>query len=284
LRGGGLVSLDNGKIAGLDIKAIDAATRAAERGPAPTPQLVTEIVTKALDSGTLAVPTVSAPVELANGRARLGKLVTPNASDVTLSGGLDFVEEAVDLRFTLVGSGAPDAQGLRPELVVLYKGPVAAPRRAIDVSALTSWLMLQSVERESRKLEAEEREAKRREALDALIREATRDPAPPATGATPPAPQPPATTQSNPVATAVTPPPPSAALTTPAAPILPAPSTVPSLPALATDRVAPNLGALPSNPPLPQRRPSANAQGPVELAPPARRGSRVESAPPFSPQ
>ena len=94
LRGGGIVSLDNGRIAGLDIKAIDAAARVAERGPAPTPQLVTDIVTKALDAGTLSVPRASAPVELANGRARLGKLVTPDASDVTLSGGLDFVEEA----------------------------------------------------------------------------------------------------------------------------------------------------------------------------------------------
>ncbi len=119
------------------------------------------------------MPAASAPVELINGRARLGKPVAPNANDVTLAGSLDFVEETLDLRFTLVGSGAADAQGLRPELVVLYKGPVSAPRRSIDVSALTSWLTLQSVERESRKLEAEEREAKRRAALDALIREAT---------------------------------------------------------------------------------------------------------------
>ena len=117
----------------------------------------------------------------------------------TLSGSLDFVEEAVDLRFTLIGSGAADAQGLRPELFVLYKGPVSAPRRTVDVSALTSWLTLQSVERESRKLEAEEREAKRREALDALIREATRDLTPAATGATPQAP-PPAAVGASPLA------------------------------------------------------------------------------------
>jgi large subunit ribosomal protein L24 len=290
LRGGGLVSLDNGKIAGLDIKAIDAAARAAERGPAPTPQLVTDIVTKALDAGTLSIPTSSAPVELVNGRARLGKLVTPDASDVTLSGGLDFVEEAVDLRFTLVGSGAPDAQGLRPELVVLYKGPVSAPRRTVDVSALTSWLMLQSVERESRKLEAEEREAKRREALDALIREATRDPAPLATGATPPAtglfaPELPAPqlipANPRPATTSAAPSPHAAALATPAL-ATPAPPLATSVPA--SEFVAPNPGALPLNPPLPQRRPSASAQGPVELAPPARRGSRIERAPLFSPQ
>ena len=41
-------------------------------------------------------------------------------------------------------------QGLRPELIVLYKGPLAAPRRTVDVTALTNWLTLQSVERESK--------------------------------------------------------------------------------------------------------------------------------------
>ena len=91
LRGGGLVALDNGKISGLDVKAIDIAARAAERGPAATPARVTEIVTKALDAGTLAVPTASIPVELANGRARMGKLAAPNANDVALSGSLDLV-------------------------------------------------------------------------------------------------------------------------------------------------------------------------------------------------
>ena len=94
LRGGGLVALDNGKISGLDVKAIDIAARAAERGPVATPARVTEIVTKALDAGTLAVPTASIPVELANGRARMGKLAAPNANDVALSGSLDLVEES----------------------------------------------------------------------------------------------------------------------------------------------------------------------------------------------
>jgi len=156
---------------------------------------------------------------------------------------------------------------------------------------------LQSVERESRKLEAEEREAKRREALDTLIREATRDPAPSATGATPPAARTPAMTQSNPAASnagASGARPPATGLF---APELPAPQLIPanphpavtvvtpSLPAApAIESVAPNPGALPLNPPLPQRRPTANAQGPVELAPPARRGSRIEQAPLFSPQ
>jgi hypothetical protein len=42
----------------------------------------------------------------------------------------------------------------------LLKGPIATPRRTIDVSALTSWLTLQSVDRETRRLDAVERASK----------------------------------------------------------------------------------------------------------------------------
>jgi len=322
LRGGGLISLDSGKVAGVSQKAIDAAAHTFERGPVPTAQRVAEIVTQALDGGALAVPSASAPLEIANGRIRLGKPVTPIGANIDLSGSLDAVEETVDLRFTLDGSGAADAHGLRPELVVNVKGPLSSPQRVVDVSALTSWLTLRSVERESRRLEAEEREAKRRAALDALIREATREQAPPITGAT-------ASPAANAAATAGTAAPAmsgnaavnssasnaSASGSSPAAapglwppvsglfaPELPAPQWIPSNPrssaappgsslppaaALATtpptvsapvptvpsspvaDDPDTSQGMLPVNPPLPQRRPSANAS-PVELAPPRR--------------
>jgi hypothetical protein len=40
---------------------------------------------------------------------------------------------------------------------VVWKGPIAAPRRSIDVSALTGWLTLQSANREAKRLDAIER-------------------------------------------------------------------------------------------------------------------------------
>src|SRR5262249_38689201 len=152
--------------AGLDRASIETATRAFERGAATTAPRVTDIVARALDAGSLTLPQASAPLEISNGRVRMAKLATPGTDTVMLSSTLDLVEESLDARVTLLGLQTADAQGLRPELTILYKGPPSAPRRTIDVSVLMSWLTLQSVERESKKLEAEERELKRRQELE----------------------------------------------------------------------------------------------------------------------
>ena len=68
---------------------------------------------------------------------------------------------------------------IRPEILVTLKGPYAAPKRSIDVSALSGWLMLRSVERQAKQIsaiETERREIERREAerRDAERREAER--------------------------------------------------------------------------------------------------------------
>jgi large subunit ribosomal protein L24 len=43
---------------------------------------------------------------------------------------------------------------IQPELAVTLKGPLAAPVRSLDVSALTSWLALRAAELQSRRLES----------------------------------------------------------------------------------------------------------------------------------
>ena len=56
---------------------------------------------------------------------------------------------------------------IRPEILVTLKGPYAAAKRNIDVSALSGWLMLRSVERQAKQIsaiETERREVERREA------------------------------------------------------------------------------------------------------------------------
>jgi large subunit ribosomal protein L24 len=174
LQGSGSMKLENGKIAGMDRNAIDAAIRAADRASPAVPQQVADAVSRSLDNATLAVPSASGAQELVNGRLRLGRLATPGLDNATLSASLDLLEETLDARVTLSGPASGDVQGLRAELAVLYKGPVSAPRRTVDVSALTSWLTLRSVERASKRLEAEEREAKRRAQFEAQMREEDR--------------------------------------------------------------------------------------------------------------
>jgi len=57
----------------------------------------------------------------------------------------------------MVLSEQPPADALisaRPELAVTLKGPLAAPERRVDMSALLSWLTLRATEQQTRRLES----------------------------------------------------------------------------------------------------------------------------------
>jgi large subunit ribosomal protein L24 len=174
LNGQGSVTLEGVQIAGLDPKAIDVAVRAIDRGTPIAPARIVDIVARVMDAGTLSMPWVSAPLAISAGRVRLGRLVTPpESNDVAAVGTLDLVDTSIDARVTVFG--ATEA-GQRPEASILLKGPVAAPRRTIDVSALTNWLTLQSVDREAKRLDAAERAAKQTNAATSPPGSARADP------------------------------------------------------------------------------------------------------------
>jgi large subunit ribosomal protein L24 len=182
LRGDGAVTLENAQIAGLDTRAIDVAIRAVERGTPIAAPRIAEITARVLDNSSYSFAKATAPVEIAAGRARLGKFSSPQANDFTAAGSIDLVAETVDARFTLTGlqtGQGETASAQRPEISVTVKGPIGSPLRAIDVSPLVGWLTLQAVDRESKKLEAAEREAKRRERINAEVEERMRKAAAP---------------------------------------------------------------------------------------------------------
>src|SRR5262249_2893864 len=128
-----------------------------------------EIVGTVLDGGALAVPRLDAAFTVTSGQARIGQtIVYGQGADLSLAAGADLADGTVEARLAL--SGPMVAEGTtttRPEILVSLKGPLAAPKRTIDVSALSGWLMLRSVERSAKQLdaaEAERRDAERREA------------------------------------------------------------------------------------------------------------------------
>jgi len=163
LRGQGTASVEHLLLAGLDPNAIDAAARAAERGVSLDGVRIGDIVRTALDDGRLNIPDAGGTLAIAGGRLTLTPVVTPaQGADVAISGSYDLAADTLDARFDL--SGAPrqnGPSGQRPVLTVALKGPLDAPRRSEDVSALVSWLTLRSVEREAKRLEAAERDARR---------------------------------------------------------------------------------------------------------------------------
>jgi len=227
LSGSGVVTLDRGQFAALDPRVFEAVTRAVDQGLAVDPARIGTVVATALDGGDLRVSRADGAVTVASGQMRIANVIAhADHADLTIGGNLDLAEGTLDARLVLSGPPDRDTGNARPDVFIALKGPVAAPKRTIDVSALAGWLTLRAVDRETRRIEA--LEAERRESA---LRPTAPPPAPekqavPANAnppqAPPPPPQPAAPAQPQKSA------PPEAAVAAPAeaAPALPPPIDV----------------------------------------------------------
>jgi uncharacterized protein involved in outer membrane biogenesis len=175
LHGGGTISLADGHLAGFDIAAFDAAIRAADSSETIDAAKIRAAVGAASDSSRFSVPRADADVTMTAGQLRLGAttLPAPRGGELSLSGSLDLNSAALDARMTLAGSPATSALvHARPEFSVTAKGPLAAPPRTLDVSALLGWLTLRSAELQTRRLESIEAN-QREEAVGSVVRPAS---------------------------------------------------------------------------------------------------------------
>jgi len=153
LQGSGKISLANAQFAGLDPRAFDAITRAVDQGLAIDAVRISDVVSKALESGQLSVKRAEGTISVSAGQVRMGNVtaVTKDA-ELSLAGNLDLTDGLIDARLVL--SGSSQAAGARPDIFMTLKGSVAAPSRSIDVSALTGWLTLRAVENQAKRLRA----------------------------------------------------------------------------------------------------------------------------------
>jgi large subunit ribosomal protein L24 len=175
LHGSGTMTLSNAHFAGLDPAAFDAAARAADLSATIETPKIRAAVSAAIDNSRLAVPQGAADVTITGGQIRLAKttLQAQQRAELSVAGLLDLNTAAIDARMGL--SGQPAANALidaRPEIAVTIKGPLAAPVRTLDVSALVGWLTLRSAELQTRRLESIEAN-RREEALGPVVRPAS---------------------------------------------------------------------------------------------------------------
>lgn len=175
LRGSGTIALTSGHFAGLDPAVFDAAIRAADQsGSLELTKQIGPLVSTLMDKGRLAVAQGKAEVTMTGGQIRLANvtLQAQGGVDLSLEGVLDLNNASIDARMLL--SEQPPANALidtRPELAVTLKGPLAAPERHVDMSALVSWLTLRATERQTRRLESIEANS-RADVLSPAIRPA----------------------------------------------------------------------------------------------------------------
>ena len=153
LQGKGTVALSDAQLAGLDPRTFDTVTRAVDQGLAIDTARIANVVRTALEGGQLSVRRASGDFTIRAGQLRLANVtVDSKNANLDITGRVDLTDGTLDARLVL--SGSSEAAGARPDIFMALRGPVAAPSRSIDVSALTGWLTLRAVELQASRLRA----------------------------------------------------------------------------------------------------------------------------------
>jgi large subunit ribosomal protein L24 len=157
LSGSGTVTLESARISGLDPQAFEVAIRASDAGQATDDMRLRKLVEPALSGGALLVASAQIPFTIRDGRLRVGATtIESDLARAVISGGYDIQTDQADIRAVL--SSAGDGQGAgRPEIVVLATGTPDGLHHTIDVAALSSWLAVRTIDRETRRLDSIER-------------------------------------------------------------------------------------------------------------------------------
>ena len=157
LSGSGTLTLESAGIAGLDPRAFDAAIRASDNGQATDDIRLRQIVEPVLSSGALSVASAQIPFNIRDGRLRIGATtLDAEGARVIVSGGYDIPADQADIRAVLASSAAGSSTS-RPEIQLFAAGSPDALDRTVDVAALSSWLAVRAIDRETRRLDSIER-------------------------------------------------------------------------------------------------------------------------------
>ncbi len=153
LTGSGTLTLDAARIAGLNPDVFDIAIKAGDAGKAENEDQLRRIVAPELQRGDLAVRQAQIPFLLRDGRFSVGATtLEAESARAVVSGGYDIIADQVDIRANLT-SRAAEKNG-PPHLDIFAVGTPDALTRSVDVSGLSSWLALRTIDRETRRLDA----------------------------------------------------------------------------------------------------------------------------------
>lgn len=157
LAGNGTVTLDSAEISGLNPRAFEIAIRASDGGQVSDDNRLRQLVEPALSAAPIAVASAQIAFTIRDGRLRVGAtpLEAKNARAI-VSGGYDIPADQADIRASLTPimtglSGAP------PEIQLFAAGPPDKLSRTVDLTPLSSWLAVRTIDRETRRLDAIER-------------------------------------------------------------------------------------------------------------------------------
>jgi len=158
ISGSGTVTLEAARINGLDPRAFDVAIRAGDAGQATDDLRLRKIVEPALSGGSLLVTSAQIPFTIRDGRLRVSATaLQAEGVRAIVSGGYDIPADQADVRATLTAPGGGAGQVSPPEIAIFAAGTPDALDRSVDVAALSSWLAVRAIDRETKRLDSIER-------------------------------------------------------------------------------------------------------------------------------
>ena len=151
------MTLESARIGGLDWQAFDVAIRASDEGQIKDDSKLRQIVTPVLSAGALSVPSAQFPVTIKDGRLRIAATtLEAEGARAVVAGGYDIAADQVDIRASLKSNVLGSATN-RPEIEIFAVGTPDGLDHTVDVAALSSWLAVREIDRETRRLDAIER-------------------------------------------------------------------------------------------------------------------------------
>jgi hypothetical protein len=157
LSGSGTVTLEQANLAGLDPRAFEVAIRASDTSQPTDEARLRQLLDPVLTAGALQIASAQIPFSIRDGRLRVGATTLEAAgARAIVSGGYDVPADQVDIRANLA-STAPGVPNGLPEIQLFAVGSPDGLSRTIDVAALSSWLAVRAIDRETRRLDSIER-------------------------------------------------------------------------------------------------------------------------------
>lgn len=153
LSGAGTLTLKDARVAGLDPRAFEVGIRASDSGQAFDDESLKRIIDPVLSAGALPVASAQIPFTIRDGRLRVDTATLEGErARVTVSGGYDLAAGQADIRAILSPIPTKPITG-RPDIRIDLNGPPDAMTRSLDVAALSSWLAMRAIDRETRRLD-----------------------------------------------------------------------------------------------------------------------------------
>lgn len=166
LSGGGSLSLSKGGVRGLAPSVFDRIMAAADQGLPLEVERLRPFVEAALAGGELPVEEATGAFTVASGTLRMPNVAVKSAAASVLGAAtldLGTLTLAAELSLAPAAGTSIAIQGARPQIALAYQGPLASPQVKTDVTALTSFLTVRTLDREMKRVEKIEADRRERE-------------------------------------------------------------------------------------------------------------------------